>query len=89
LQRTLGSAEFEEWKAFSQIEPFGERRADARTWALIAHTANMVSDPAKSKPVDISKILTEWTPPQDPADVSNSVARFFEMKIVVDKARAG
>jgi len=41
LYRALSSADFAEWMAYDQIEPFGESRADLRAGIIAATTANV------------------------------------------------
>jgi hypothetical protein len=67
LRRRMGSGEFRQWVAYSHIEPFGELRADARTWALIAHASNLMRDPQKSKAIDLKEILSYRRAPVSPA----------------------
>lgn len=91
LERRLGAGEFREWQAYSRIEPFGDRRADARTWALIAHIGNALNAFAggKGEPVDLRQILAEWQPPESDEVVARKTALFFETKIHSDNLRGG
>ena len=62
----MGSAEFKSWQVYSRVEPFGERRADQRTWLLVAAASNMMRDPKKGRAIDLADVLPEWRPPVDP-----------------------
>ena len=53
LLARIDSAELTEWMAYSQIEPFGEERADLRAGIVASTTANVWSGKGKSfKPSD-------------------------------------
>ena len=47
-QRRIDSREFSEWMAFSQIDPFGEWRADARAGIIASTVANAHSTRGKA-----------------------------------------
>lgn len=49
LQRRMSASEFEEWKIFYQLEPFGELRADLRAGTIAAITANAHRDAKKRR----------------------------------------
>lgn len=64
LGRRMSAAEFAEWQAYSQIEPFGARRADQRAWLGVMALAN-VHRGEKAKPIDLLDVLPEWRAPVD------------------------
>lgn len=66
LEHRLSAAELAEWRAYSQIEPFGERRADQRAWLAVAALLNVHRDAKKAKAIELHKILPEWQAPPDP-----------------------
>lgn len=45
----MSASEFEEWKLFYQIEPFGQMRADLRSGTVAAITANAHRDAKKRR----------------------------------------
>lgn len=47
----MSSREYAEWRAYYDLEPFGERRADLRSATVCAVTANALGG-AHSKPAD-------------------------------------
>jgi hypothetical protein len=47
-QEEINSAEFCEWLAFAEIEPFGEARADLRAGIIAATVANALSSGRKN-----------------------------------------
>lgn len=47
-QREIDSHEFVEWRAFNQLEPFGEEVMDTRFARLMALLANINRNPKKS-----------------------------------------
>ena len=81
LRRRMGSGEFRQWQAYSLIEPFGELRADARTWALIAHASNLMRDPQKGKAINLREILSYWRPPVSAA------AQWLQVKMWAERRR--
>lgn len=46
---TMPATEFDEWRQYYEIEPFGEWRDDLRTGILAALTANIHRDPKKGR----------------------------------------
>jgi len=85
----MGSGEFQEWVAYSHLEPFGERRADARAWMMVAHMSNMMRK-EETEPVDLQRILPDWTPPKEVpsvAMVSQQIDLFFETRVASQAAR--
>lgn len=79
----MGAGEFAEWVAYSHLEPFGERRADARAWMLAAQLANAMAG-AK---IELTDILKDWRPPDGPQDVALQVATFFRVKEAQDRMK--
>lgn len=80
LLRRMGSAEFEDWKAYSRIEPFGDRRADQRAWLLVAAAGNLMSDPKKGRGVDLQTILPEWRAPETVDAGTRAFAAWLESR---------
>jgi hypothetical protein len=58
MLRELSFGQFLEWMAYSQLEPFDERRADARAASICSLLANIHRDPKKrSKPFELTDFL--------------------------------
>lgn len=54
LQSRMTSAEFQEWRAYYQIEPFGDLRADFRSGILCSIVSNLMlgKDDEPATPMD-------------------------------------
>lgn len=59
----MGAAEFDEWVAYSRIEPFGDRRADQRAWLGVAALSN-VHRGARQPAIELAQVLPEWRLPE-------------------------
>lgn len=46
-----------EWKAFSELEPFGTTASWAQHGALMAIIANIVRDPKKTSPYSVTDFI--------------------------------
>lgn len=65
LQRRMSSAEFSEWMAYAQIEPFGEERADLRMAILATIIANANRDPKlRPEPFEVSDFMPNFEKPE-------------------------
>lgn len=66
-QARISSAEFAEWVAFAQLEPFGSSREDARAGVVAALIANANRDTEKRstpfEPADFFSTLGEGAAP--------------------------
>lgn len=82
LGRRMSASEFAEWIAYSRVEPFGERRADARAWLAVAAMRNI----AGGTKTNLAEVLPEFTPPDTPEQVAQRIHEFFE-KMAAEAAR--
>jgi len=49
MLRKMGASQFNDWKVYSELEPFDEERADLRAGSIVAAIANVNRNP-KRKP---------------------------------------
>ncbi len=62
----ISSREIAEWRAFAQVEPFGETRADWRSAFEMSLLANVNRNPEKrSEPFTAADFLIQFAPPID------------------------
>lgn len=60
-QREVDSAEFAEWMAYAEVEPFGPEREDQRAGIVAALIANVNRDSKKRpEPYDVEDFLPRW-----------------------------
>ena len=75
----MSSEELTEWQLYSQIEPFGEDRADLRAGVVASTVANSVRDPKQNStayvPFDFMPLVE--VPEKTQAQVANKVATMF------------
>jgi len=63
LLTKLTNRQFSEWIAFSQVEPFGEERADLRSAIIACITANAFRG-KDQKPFEVSDFMPKFDPPE-------------------------
>ncbi len=75
-QREISSAEFSEWLAYYQVEPFGEERADLRA-AIIASTQASTMTNKRFKPAEF---MPEYGPKarKSPAQIRDLLRIYLE-----------
>lgn len=69
-QEEIDSAEFTEWMAYYQLEPFGEERADLRA-AIIASTIANAFSKKRSKPQDFMPQFEREVVAKSPKQIEN------------------
>lgn len=64
MRRRMSAAEIEEWRAYYDLEPFGEWRADLRHAHQMALQTNIHRDTKKHpKPFEAKDFMFEFEPP--------------------------
>lgn len=87
-QARIGSAEFTDWLAYYQLEPFGEERADLRHAVLCALVANIFRGKGRrAKLTDFMPRFDEEPRPQSLADMRAVMERFTAAHNAACKAR--
>ena len=76
----MSAREFGEWLQYSEIEPFGELRADQRAWLQVALHSNIHRDP-KVSAINLNEVLPQWRPAPSEEMVARQVQLFFDTKI--------
>jgi len=86
----MSGAEFEEWRAYYRIEPFGEYRADLRSGMLASPLMNLIlahgGVSKKTKVKDWILDFSEEPKPAPPQDLSTMKAVF---KALADAGKKG
>ena len=61
LKERMGSSEFVSWRAFANVEPIGDMRADMRTALIVAAVANTGRNPKKrSEPFQPGDFMPDY-----------------------------
>jgi len=61
LMERMSAREFDDWRLYAVLEPFGEERADLRMGILASVIANANSDPKKrTKPFDPKDFMPDF-----------------------------
>lgn len=61
LKERMGSSEFVSWRAFANVEPIGDLRADMRTAMIVAAVANTGRNPKKrSEPFEMRDFMPDY-----------------------------
>ncbi len=80
LQGRMDSAEFTQWQAFDELEPFGSRMVDLAVGQLATLVANINRDP-KRQPYALSDFLiSRWdvAPPPSQEELDFNLRYIFE-----------
>lgn len=83
LEAHMSAAEFDEWRAFYRLEPFGEWRADHRAGLIAATMFNMNrgKDTEARSVLDFMPLIERPEPrPADPADIHARMLAAFPPK---------
>jgi hypothetical protein len=74
MLRQLTWTDFLGWLAYSQLEPFDERRADFRAASVVSMLANVNRDTKKrSSPYKLDEFVIEFDAPFKPRDRTQSL----------------
>lgn len=74
----ISSYQFTEWIAYSNIEPFGEKRADLRNGILISSILNTLGVKPRAKPSDFM-LNFDKTDDEMKMDAARNATAFIEM----------
>jgi len=77
----MSSRELSEWKAYEEVEPFGERRADYRA-ASIGHVVAMAHGAKDTKLEDFLLTRPEQPSTEGDPDIGLAFARMMGAKVV-------
>lgn len=74
----MGAAEFGEWQAFYEIEPFGGVRGDLQVAQMMSLLANIHRDPRKQpSPFPVADFMVDfWRIPTATASPNSLAAKF-------------
>ena len=79
IRRYMTAGEVQMWKAYAQIEPFGEERADLRA-AIVAHTVASCMSGSRSKIADFMPDFDRKDKRQSVQEMQNMLAPILTKK---------
>lgn len=85
----MSSAEFTEWMAYAQIEPFGEQATQYQLAQIAAAIYNVNRDPRKTKPIKVEDFMITYKRYEPTNDAPTSVFARLKASLIASGALAG